>query len=281
MLATAYLAVMYAKNGKKIHIVLIFCFLAFGMIGHKRALIGFVPIILLISMLLFAWKQENRIKLATFLKPKILGNIAIACVGGMLVFYTVVRLNPTLNPEGRYGGSFDIDFVTNYVIDYNSHEGRDASLYIGRLSAPKYVWASVARNGLKGELIGLGAGIITASRFAEGSKDYLRDVIGLGYGARNGVWYLLLQVGLLGVFTYLGFIFHLMKKAGQQYLLIRDRSWQCLSIVCQLALIVYLFATLLYSKAMIMSYALLLPVMWLVGVLNTIEKPKEVFPHNL
>lgn len=35
-----------------------------------------------------------------------------------LIFYLGVRLNPTLNPEHKFGGSFDIDYVLNYAETY-------------------------------------------------------------------------------------------------------------------------------------------------------------------
>lgn len=35
------------------------------------------------------------------------------------IFYAGVRLNPTLNKEGKMGGSFDIQFVLNYAQSYN------------------------------------------------------------------------------------------------------------------------------------------------------------------
>lgn len=276
MLATCYLAVRYYTTGQKTNFLLLFGFLSFGIIGNKRALIGYVPLVWIMAMVIYSWKNNNSFTLSTFLTPSSLKNLMVALLGGVLVFYTVVRLNPTLNPEGVYGGSFDIGFVVDYVIEYNSRESRDPTQYTGRLNAPKYVINAVSKNGLKSELFGLGAGIITASRFAAESKDYQKDVLGLGYGARNGVWYLLLQVGWLGVFMYFGFIFSLFKTIGKQFNHTHSRYWKDLTIICQLAIVVYLFDTLTYSKAMMTSHALILPVLWLVGVI--INRSKV---HNL
>lgn len=267
LLATTCLAVNYAATSKTGNLVLLAAFVIFGMIGLKRALIVFVPVIWLLSMLMYSWRQGNKKIMDTLLKPQNIRNTTIALVGGMVVFYAVVRLNPTLNPEGIIGGSFDMEFVVNYSLDYNSREGRDKSQYIGRASAPEYVWKAVADKGLPGALFGLGAGIITASRFVEGSREYLSSVIGLGYGARNGIWYLLLQVGVLGVGAYFFFIFFLIRKAGHLGGMMTNKSDQCLALICQISLIVYILDTTMYSQSMMMTHALLLPVLWLFAVI--------------
>jgi hypothetical protein len=36
-----------------------------------------------------------------------------------IILYVGARLNPTLNKEGKTWGSFDLNFVTNYVVEYN------------------------------------------------------------------------------------------------------------------------------------------------------------------
>lgn len=272
MLASSYIVIRYIATRKKIFIILLVLFMAFGMIGLKRALIVYIPVIFIFGALLYSWKRDGKIGITTFFKPILLKNIVLVSVGSVLVFYAVVRLNPTLNPEGLYGGSFDIDFVLNYMVDYNTRQNADPTIYTGRLKAPQYVWAAVSQNGFKSQLIGLGAGIITASRFVEGSNDYLGEVLGLGYGARNGIWFLLLQVGIVGLLAYLGFIFYLLRITGKQYNQIRDIYWRNLSLVSQLTLIVYLFDTLTYSNAMMMVHSMILPVMWLIGVVITPQK---------
>jgi hypothetical protein len=276
LLATAYLAVLYAETEKINYIFLLIGFIGFGMIGQKRALICFVPIIWFLSAFLHGRQKGSKNSLGIFLRPKNLRNIAIALIGGLVVFYSTVRLNPSLNPEGISGGSFDINFLINYSIGYNTHEGRDTSRYIGRLSAPKHVWALVATHGLQGKIFGLGPGILAGTRFVEGSSNYLSNKLKIGYGGRNGIWFLLIQVGLLGLCTQFGFMFYLLGAIERILGTLKNRYHICLSLVTQISIVIYFFDTTTYSNSMHETHAMFLPVMWLSAVLIRLDMDNNV-----
>lgn len=82
-----------------------FGLLALGVLAAKRAVVFIYPLVL--------------IALMTFSKGiKINKYIILGILFAPLLFYLAVRITPSLNPEYRIWGSFDIDFVMNYSEQY-------------------------------------------------------------------------------------------------------------------------------------------------------------------
>ena len=50
----------------------------------------------------------------------ILKYIIIILIGGSFLFYIGVRLSPSLNPDNKIMGRFDISFVINYSLKYEN-----------------------------------------------------------------------------------------------------------------------------------------------------------------
>jgi hypothetical protein len=95
--------------------------------SNKRAIWFLFPLTLFIFF--FAYK---RIK---FNASTIAVTVLIA-----FVFYFGVRFNPTLNPERERGGSFDMSFVSDYLVRYNlgKEEEIDPTVGVGRMGTNIY-----------------------------------------------------------------------------------------------------------------------------------------------
>jgi len=196
MFAIAILFSYYLFYKNKKYLTYIFLFTLFAVIGGKRAIIFFFPLTMFFASFLFIVLMKKRINYRKNIK--VLLSVSIIA---FLIIYIGVRLNPTLNPDKELFGSFDLNYVYNYVDVYTSQE--DAQHFQMRRKAgliyfSKYVW----NNGIFQALFGEGPGRLVQSRYSDRSGKMM-DEFGVRYGGRMGYIWLLLQVGYFGVFLYL------------------------------------------------------------------------------
>jgi hypothetical protein len=92
----------------------IFLLIFVGFASLKRAIWFILPTI----VILFLYYIPKRLKISNLINyiPLI-----------PLIFYAGVRLNPTLNKEGKLGGSFDLQYVLDYVKIYSFGEATGTS----------------------------------------------------------------------------------------------------------------------------------------------------------
>lgn len=248
----------FLQTKEKKCLLLMIGFLLFGIIGEKRALAFLIPLLCFITIILHAYlsdsflQQIKKIIIAVFLAP--------------LFFVVVCVLNPSLNPEKKVGGSFNIEYVINFTQDYN--EGKKNE--VGRGQAHDKIFEKISNSDLYNQLFGFGTGTLIASSF---NKDgYLEDALnkrfGVGYSLGIGSLNILVQIGLLGLITYLGMfvylLFVLMKKTRQNVLALNPigQGWcisSCVAIVCVLLL------SLVYNKASLYFNGSSIIIMWLVA----------------
>lgn len=86
--------------------LLIGLLLFIGFASSKRAIWFEAPMVIFLFMVYVPRKMS-------------IGTIASVVGLAVVIFYTGVRLNPSLNREHRVWGSFNLDFVVNYAMDYN------------------------------------------------------------------------------------------------------------------------------------------------------------------
>jgi hypothetical protein len=92
--------------------VILLIFIAFASV--KRAIWFIMPAIILLFM--YYIPQKVKIKHLVYVVPIV-----------PLLFYAGVRLNPTLNREGKIGGSFDLQYVLDYSQNYNFGKTSESS----------------------------------------------------------------------------------------------------------------------------------------------------------
>lgn len=197
----AILFSIYLYKRKLKYLVLIACFSLIGIVGDKRAIILFIPLVLLICGVLFI-KLEKRY----FMKG--LTNKLILLVGLCIaIFYFTARTNKTLNPENSNWGSFNVPYIVSYIERYTSSESNN-KYQMKRKGALIYFINYTLEAPPNKMIFGDGAGKLIESKF--NSQDgSMSSEYGVRYGGRMGFVWLLLQVGLLGTILYLCFFMRL------------------------------------------------------------------------
>ncbi len=250
----------YLKERKLPYLLAVVGFFLFAMIGEKRAVFAFAPLII-ISMVFFS---QQRASMVTRVRQLSLGVVTASA----LLYLTVV-LNPTLNPENRIGGTFDAGYLVNYTENYLFPDRAiRGSTHYGRGEAPIATWNLLTREENRIHLlVGFGAGDLILSRFVELPDDEItrsEDLIAyrhdIGYGGRTGLLWTLLQIGLLGTFFLFYFYFRLFRKAVRKG--ITDGKPGYMAIVMVGLITLWVLDTVLYSRVMLSTFAVVLPFMW-------------------
>ena len=191
----------YLSRKNKKNIVIIFLYLMLGLIGGKRALIVYTPLLLLFIVIIY--RKAFSVKFKSAFVKQIVG----LCLLGFLCFYFIARVNPNLNPEEKIGGSFDVEYMMDVSEKYNSFEGE---LGFSRSDAPEVLYNFLTKNkSINALLLGMGPGDIIQSSLlnnkypgVENDRQLLMYKYGLGYGLRVGVLWTAIQVGILGALIY-------------------------------------------------------------------------------
>jgi hypothetical protein len=210
---------LYLISRRKMYLIVLLGFIAFSVIGEKRAAIVYIPFIYL--FLLAVYQYQRGAQFGYVFKQIFL----FFCVSVILV-YASLRIMPSLNPERQVWGSFDMDYALDYSSRYLT-TGGGAIEQVGRVQAPVYLLNRAASDSNLHLLFGYGAGHLIKSKFnnlterSGGQSDLTMELYGVGYGARTAFLQLFLQVGLVGVGLYLALWLKVFRAAyirvGQQY----------------------------------------------------------------
>lgn len=183
--------------------ILLLGFLAFGLIGEKRASIVLVPLVIAYAMFLCVNYNRNRV----LFNKRLIKTIIIFCITVSGIFYGGVRLMSTLNPENKIGGRFSLAYAINYLQQYNRGVSGETGLSYGRLETSIRVYGNLSYRGIKTLLFGFGPGEFLKSSFAGHGIDYYKEqlhLLGITYGITS-LNFLALQVGYVGVAIWIVF----------------------------------------------------------------------------
>lgn len=203
----SFSAFLYLRQ--RLYLLITLGFFLFAIIGDKRVIIFFMPIIIAFVYIHFVKVNTNK-QIFNF------KNLSIMLLLTLSIIYGTVRLLPTLNPENKIGGSFDLDYTINYIENYlNPGTKVLGSNFYGRGEAPIAVYNLLVNEyGLSKFLFGLGPGDIIMSKYSTPTSyliDRAEDITvfkyDIGYGTRTGLIYTGLQVGLIGIIFYFIIIF--------------------------------------------------------------------------
>jgi hypothetical protein len=204
-----FLFCLYLFKEKKIYILYLLSFVFFAIVGDKRAILFYVPFMILFSYLLFV--RLNR----TTVMNRITAKLLVAGVFSCIIFFLVVKTNRTLNPENSRWGSFDIEYLTKYVKTYTGSGDKDVS-EMRRKDGLIYFVSHAFSGDLEHVLLGDGAGKLIQSRYNTRSGQ-MKDEYGIRYGGRMGIVWMLLQVGVLGTLLYLSLIISMIVYVFRNY----------------------------------------------------------------
>jgi len=247
LIAIAFLFSFYFLYKKKIVYLLgIFAFVGFSIIGGKRAFIFYLPILL--AYLIWLIKKD------TGLKPSFIFAAALFLV---ISFYFVARLIPTLNPQRKIWGDFNLKHIMDYAISYETSVSL-TGMPTGRISSTMEIYNSLKRRGLLGFSLGYGPGIIIKTMFSDyDRRDAIRDRFGVEYGI-NGMNWLGIQVGYLGTVIYMLIFYVVLRKAYSYFLVEKDPYWHSFALgmagFCFILIITSLFYDAFFNNDSVSAF---------------------------
>jgi len=209
MFATVILFSLYIFNSQKKYLFLILMFVLFGISGGKRAIVLFIPLIIVIVFLLKISLSKLKITI------KNIKNVVFVIFLCIVIFYILARVTPSLNPEKKLWGRFDLKYTITYIDKY-SFDKRKGHSEISRIEGLVHFTKYVLNKDTSHFLLGDGAGKLVQSKYRQRSGQML-DEYGVRYGGRMGFIWLLLQVGFLGVLIYLFLIFRMYLFVRKNY----------------------------------------------------------------
>lgn len=151
-----FLAYYHYGNKNKLYLLLTAAFVAYAIIGKKRAIVFFIPASLFFTHYLIFWKGSLRP-----LSKRLLNAVGISVLAVLLAL-SIISINPTLNPEHRIGGKIDLDYFFAFVRHYTTSTDSLGNS-TGRTSTTIRVITDLSTSGLYTFLFGFGPGKITAS----------------------------------------------------------------------------------------------------------------------
>lgn len=244
MIATAFLLTYYIVYRRSMWFLIgIAAFVAFGIVGGKRATFAMVPITGIFVVL-------NAKRFDLLRRGLSVRLVVASCLLLGAVFYVSVRCLPTLNPERKVGGSFDPSHLYSTVIN-NTTSTTEEGATAGRFSTTMRAF-EIAHADPGTALFGLGPGTVLKTRFSDLELGgYERD-LNIVYG-RTGFTWLLLQIGYPGTIVWLSFYGWLLLRLRAMAAREVYPFWRAYHLAMACYTFVVLFISLTYGSYMIMG----------------------------
>lgn len=238
-------------------------FVVFSFLVGKRAFPLVLPVYLAITYYFLSW---NKNRLSTMLNAMLL-TLPMA----MVLIFLAAKLHPSLNPERQVWGTFDLGYVQQYVIDYESGESYDG-WSTGRLSSTLRAVAHSVDRGLVTVLLGKGPGALAKSSVAERNYEATLEEIGISYGVSGALW-TYVQLGFLGLVAMSCLLVGLTRRAYISYrrsVTSFDRAWYGSVVAVGIVLCMDFF---FYSRGILTP----LSIVFAVGVARCYMPTRRVF----
>lgn len=202
LIAIAYLFSynMYYQDKKK-SLLLIPLFIFVAISCSKLGIILYLFVLLI--LLYFIHERNKFLKFKTFIST-----IKFLTIG-YIILYAFIMMTPRANPDNVVGGSVDFSYALDFADTYTSRENKESRLIgVARKDAPAVVLNLMSQKGIIHIIFGFGPGDIVMSSYLVEYFDPLMQKYHLGYGARTGFIWIIMQIGILGTFVYL--LFHIL-----------------------------------------------------------------------
>jgi hypothetical protein len=262
LFAIAFLLGFYCWQGGVKYLIWIPIFIAFGILGGKRALPFYIPILFLFVYVLFIYygRRSGPILTPIVNKRRLKKLIFRFALIGFATLYIGAVTQEALNPEQTVGGSFDPAFMVKTVIEYETNvmeEGgyfekgqaqphKGPPLATGRLSSTFFTFVRLVNEGPFTLLFGSGPGLLTATSIKGETIIDTLLTIGIRYGVTGFVW-VMNQIGLLGVLFWLILCAQLFRKGLIVYRTIPEVYWKAIALGFLGASFVFLLDFFTYS----------------------------------
>lgn len=258
---------LFIKRKTK-YLLLILGFLFMGFVGGKRGIWFYTPILLLISYYIYI-KISNK-NIASRRNASIFFLLSIFAVG---LFVFAGKYNRSLNPENKFGGVFDPEYITEYAVEYtfSGRNGNEANT--GRGTNFILTIDHLLHAPLPNLLFGFGPDAL------KGSSTYGEGIWGeFGVnGPVTGLTANLIQIGLFGS-TIIIIVFFLLFKAFYKIAqLERTPYWKAIATGGAIASIMILIDYFTYSGSFLNTiFALSFSLFYVLGMLESRKRFRNV-----
>lgn len=261
LLGIAMLISFYLIHGKrKIYLLGILGFIFMAWTGEKRGI--YFYLIILLTYVFFTF--NTIIKKIKIVKSMIFTMLIIPA--SVIILYVGARYAPTLNPENKIGGSFDIEHIYNYALVYSTQVDK-YGLAGGRLSGLVSVFTSITGSDLKTKLIGSGAseiiGRTNRDDFNTIRKYQVSSLLGV-----NGWSTALISIGFLGAVLVVLFYWKIGSFAYGFMKTETDKYWKSIAYGLLLCTFVFFLDLFTYSRSTYHSIPLNLGLLYFYGILK-------------
>jgi hypothetical protein len=232
----------YIYEKKKLFLILIFAFTLIAYASQKRGTFVFLPVVFVFFIYMLG---KIDIRSRSFYK-KVWYSISLLVISIIILIVGAKKI-PMMNPEGSKNGSFDLNFLIESSVEYNTLQG-DYSY--GRFASFQQVNKILDNAKLVTRLFGFGPE--TLKGVSRGDGRFERFGVG---GTYPGISYQIVQVGYLGgvfwllLMLYYGFMmFKILKKE-------QDRYWKSIGMGSLVLIFLFVVDYLTYSTTFVVVYA--------------------------
>lgn len=265
LLATTIFITYFLLTRKLYYLFLILGMFLFGIVGAKRAVGFYLPLIIFLAFFSFQILVNKRRILSIF-KLRVVVNLAIVF---FVTLYFFIRVTPSLNPEKSHWGTFSPSFAYEYFQQYEHREGEISGEYIegsGRGDAYSVALSYLQGKDLMSVMFGFGPGTIELTSLVEGNSERLTKM-NLGYAlSMIGATRTVIQVGIIGLLLWSCFhlrIFVLLLRRIRSFRLNKKYPFLFIALC---AFYVYFIDFYFYSPTIFLEPALALTFYFCAGI---------------
>ncbi len=243
LIAISFLASLFFINKSKvIYVIAIIGFLFMAWTGEKRGIYFYLIIVGILFF--FFYLRVNNLNILSRFKSLLLGFPFISILLA-IVFYFGVRYSPTLNPDRKMGGRFDLEYVINYAQNYSTQTNEEG-LGRGRVSGFQTVLSTIIAKDSRTILLGYGPDELIGLTNADNKNEKYGVASLLGV---NGWSTALISTGFLGAISFTLFYLFALRKLLLFTTIERDLYWKSISFGTFMIFIVVLLDFFTYTKA--------------------------------
>lgn len=276
LFAIGFCLALYLFKKKKMYILAIIGFFLFGLIGNKRAIAFYIPVLVVVIVFFYIKRCNYKVRLLSKLSLRL--GLMTVMISGVFLF-CAAKMIPSLNREQKIGGKFEFSYLMQVARETTTWRAEDglsqSQMYVpgsgkqfpkqGNITLGRYVTTERSFQILKDAgpvrmLFGMGTGSLIQSRILN------RGSIGqitlrkydIKYGITGFVW-TILQVGLLGAFLLVLFYVKMFKRAYKLYHRSQDRNYKAVALGFLSCSFVFLLDYFTYSRTVV-TLGILTPV---------------------
>lgn len=243
----------------RIYLFLMLGFMFMAWTGEKRGIYFYLIIVLAFSLFSYNF-MVKKVKLS-----RIFLFVVLFIPLSFTTIYFGAKYAPTLNPENTMGGSFDIDHIINYAVEYTTQTDKNG-YSDGRFSGLSSVFNTVIEGDLQSLFIGNGPGEL----LGKGDEDFntftkynLGSMLGI-----NGWSTALISLGFLGAIAVVLFYFAILKFAYQFVKRENNTYWKAIGFGVYIIVFVFFLDFFTYTRSFYHSIPLNVGLLYFYAVIH-------------